>query len=80
MTETRFHWADYVVTLAMLLVSLGIGFFFALFKGGQKTKMWARKVSNTCRDNSIIVEGRTPAGTPGGRLCLVDVALSSSYY
>ena len=37
--ESRFHWLDYVVTVAMLLVSLGIGFFFAFFKGGQKTKV-----------------------------------------
>ncbi|KAK7110795.1 hypothetical protein V1264_014614 [Littorina saxatilis] len=39
MSLTRFHWLDYVVTVAMLLVSLAIGFFFALFKGGQKTKI-----------------------------------------
>ncbi|KAK7508623.1 hypothetical protein BaRGS_00000189, partial [Batillaria attramentaria] len=35
---SRFHWADYVVTVACLLVSLGIGVFFAVFHGGQKTK------------------------------------------
>ncbi|KAK7105393.1 sodium-coupled monocarboxylate transporter 1-like [Littorina saxatilis] len=39
MSMSRFHWLDYVVTVAMLVVSLAIGFFFALFKGGQKTKI-----------------------------------------
>nr|KAG5714194.1 hypothetical protein BaRGS_018411 [Batillaria attramentaria] len=38
-TMNRFHWADYVVTVGMLLISLGIGFFFAVFRGGQKTKV-----------------------------------------
>ncbi|XP_076464538.1 sodium-coupled monocarboxylate transporter 1-like [Babylonia areolata] len=38
MAGATFHWADYLVTVLMLLVSLGIGFFFALFRGGQKTK------------------------------------------
>ncbi|XP_076438934.1 sodium-dependent multivitamin transporter-like [Babylonia areolata] len=35
--ETRLHWADYVVTVVCLLVALGIGVFFALFRQ-QKTK------------------------------------------
>ncbi|KAK7508626.1 hypothetical protein BaRGS_00000192 [Batillaria attramentaria] len=38
-TAKQFHWADYVVTVAMLLISLGVGFFFAIFRGGQKTKV-----------------------------------------
>ncbi|KAL8624405.1 hypothetical protein ACOMHN_012804 [Nucella lapillus] len=36
--ETRLHWADYLVTGVCLIVTLGIGVFFALFKGGQKTR------------------------------------------
>ncbi|XP_076439018.1 sodium-coupled monocarboxylate transporter 2-like [Babylonia areolata] len=40
MTEqlTRLHWADYVVIVVCLLVALGIGVFFALFRGGQNTR------------------------------------------
>ena len=33
------HWADYVVTALSLVVALGIGVFFAVFRGGQKTKV-----------------------------------------
>ncbi|XP_076461797.1 sodium-coupled monocarboxylate transporter 1-like [Babylonia areolata] len=36
--ETRLHWADYVVTVVCLIVALGIGLFFALCRGGQKTR------------------------------------------
>ncbi|XP_025095163.1 sodium-coupled monocarboxylate transporter 1-like [Pomacea canaliculata] len=38
--ETNYlHWLDYLVMTALLTVSLGIGVFFALYKGGQKTKV-----------------------------------------
>ncbi|PVD29794.1 hypothetical protein C0Q70_09051 [Pomacea canaliculata] len=32
------HWLDYVVMAALMVVSLGIGIFFAVYKGGQRTK------------------------------------------
>ncbi|PVD29792.1 hypothetical protein C0Q70_09049 [Pomacea canaliculata] len=33
------HWFDYVVMAALMVVSLGIGIFFAVYKGGQRTKV-----------------------------------------
>ncbi|XP_025095164.1 sodium-coupled monocarboxylate transporter 1-like [Pomacea canaliculata] len=33
------HWLDYVVMAALMIVSLGIGIFFAVYRGGQRTKV-----------------------------------------
>ncbi|XP_025094623.1 sodium-coupled monocarboxylate transporter 1-like [Pomacea canaliculata] len=33
------HWLDYVVIAALMVVSVGIGIFFAVYRGGQKTKV-----------------------------------------
>lgn len=52
--ETNYlHWLDYLVMTALLTVSLGIGVFFALYKGGQKTK-----VSRRCEN--CVVQGTDP--------------------
>ncbi|KAL8616431.1 hypothetical protein ACOMHN_041034 [Nucella lapillus] len=45
MSVQSLHWADYVVTVLTLMVALGIGFFFAVFRGGQRSKVGRGRTS-----------------------------------